>query len=78
MRHNFQHDSSIAIDDERGYVFSLVKYVLTHNTTMAAGFSTQLPANLNLSYNQSGGRPTDHEGQFGLGDTAGNSSVGAC
>ena len=61
MRHNFQHDTSIAIDDGRGYVFRLVKYVLAHDAARDTRFFAQLPANLDLSYNESGRRLTDRE-----------------
>jgi hypothetical protein len=61
VRHDFQHGTSIAIDTGRGYVFRLVKYVLAHDAAMDTRFFTQLSANLDFSYNQSGRRLTDPE-----------------
>jgi hypothetical protein len=59
VRHNFKHDSSIAIADERGYVFKLMNHALAHDAAMDTGFFGQLHDNLDLSYRLSGPRPTD-------------------
>jgi hypothetical protein len=61
VRHNFKHDSSIAIDDERGYVIKLIKYVLAHDAAIDTCSLGRLHDNLDLSYNQSGQRLTDRE-----------------
>jgi len=50
VRYNFKHDSSIAIADERGYVFQLTNHVLAHAAAMDTGFFGQLHDNLDLSY----------------------------
>jgi hypothetical protein len=46
VRHNFKHDSSIAINDERGYVFQLMKYVLVHDAATDTRFFDPLHRNL--------------------------------
>jgi len=50
VRYNFKHDSSIAIAEERGYVFQLLNHVLAHDAAMDTGFFGQLHDNLDLSY----------------------------
>jgi hypothetical protein len=61
VRHNFKHDSSIAIADERGYVFNPMKHALAHDAAIATRFFGQLHNNLDLSYSQSGRPLTDRE-----------------
>jgi len=59
VRHNFKHDSSIAIAEERGYVFQLMNHALAHDAAMDTGFFGQPNNNLGLSYRRSGPRLTD-------------------
>jgi len=59
VRYNFKHDSSIAIAEERGYVFQLMSHALAHDAAMDTGFFGQLHDNLDLSYRRSGPRLTD-------------------